>query len=257
MAVWRDGKWCNLLGPSERIGSEARLMVDGKEVGLTPLLMAYHKPKWVLSVMSDPKDRPNLSHVVPEAFVRQKLHPVGRLDYDTSGLLLFSSSGPLTQHLLHPSHDVSKEYSATVEGLVNKDELRSLLERGVETAEGVHTAELRSTQYLTPDDARAILKNIRENLPKEYNTDDLEERGYLKNDITEMSQITLTVTEGKHRMVRRMLANCGHPVLELKRQRHGGIHLGDLPEGQFRDLTDDELEWALQINPPKGRKSKR
>lgn len=257
MAVWKENRWCNIIGPSERIHSDARLMVDGKEVGLIPLLMAYHKPKWVLSVMSDPKDRPNLSHVVPETFLRQKLHPVGRLDYDTSGLLLFSSSGPLTQHLLHPSHDVSKEYVATVEGLVNPAELHSRLETGVETAEGVHTAELGSVQHLTPDDAKAILKNIRENLPKEYNTDDLEERGYLKNDITEMSHITLTVTEGKHRMVRRMLANCGHPVLELKRQRHGGIHLGDLPEGQFRDLTEDELEWAQQVSPQKGRKSKR
>ena len=257
VAVWANDRWNNIVGPAERLSSHARIMIDGKEVPMIPLLTVYHKPKWVLSVMNDPKDRPNLSHIVPETYARQKLHPVGRLDYDTSGLLLFSSSGPLTQRLLHPSHDVTKEYVATVEGLVKPDTLHCQLEKGVETTEGTHTADVVSVKHLTPDDAMTVLKQLRENLPKDYNKDDLEERGYLKNDITEMSEVRLLVTEGKHRMVRRMLANCGHPVVELKREKHGGVTLGDLKEGDFRDLSETELEWVLGIMPPRtGKKSK-
>ena len=98
---------------------------------------------------------------------------------------------------------------------------------------------------------------MRAKLPKDYNKDDLEERGYLKNDITEMSEVRLVVTEGKHRMVRRMLANCGHPVVELKREKHGEVTLNDLKEGDFRDLSETELEWVLGIMPPRtGKKSK-
>jgi 23S rRNA pseudouridine2605 synthase len=256
VAVWANEKWNNILGPSQRIHTESRIMVDGKEVPRTPLLLLFHKPKWVLSVMRDPKDRPNLSQLLPEKYVRQGLHPVGRLDYDSSGLLLFSSSGPLTQRLLHPSHEISKEYVATVEGLVNPEELHSLLEGGVETAEGVHTANLVNVKHLKPHDAKAILKHMRDNLPKEYNTDDLEERGYLKKDIMEMSEVSLVVSEGKHRMVRRMLANCGHPVVELKREKHGEVRLGDLPEGEFRDLTEEELEWVMTVMPPRSKKGK-
>ena len=147
--------------------------------------------------------------------VNAGMHPVGRLDADTTGLILFSSDGTLTQRLLHPRHEISKEYVATVEGgdKLDQTELRNKLRSGVETTEGVHVAELINVSF-------------------ENNS---------------LATVRLTVQEGKHRMVRRMLANCGHPVIELKRERHGKILLEDLPEGVFRKANEDELNWIRTI----------
>jgi 23S rRNA pseudouridine2605 synthase len=175
------------------------------------------------------------------------LHPVGRLDYDTSGLLLFSSSGPLTQSLLHPKHAIEKEYVAVVTGIVNVDELRTVLAAGVTTGEGIHTAQLVSAYPNTPtaEDVPNYLANIKAGLPSEYNTTDLKVRGYLDVlDATSLSTVTLTVSEGKYRMVRRILANVGHPVVALNRTRLGEITLGNVPIGQTRTLTIKELRWA-------------
>eukprot|EP00804_Cyclotella_cryptica_P009625 CCRYP_006315-RA/>CCRYP_006315-RA protein AED:0.31 eAED:0.31 QI:0/0/0/1/0/0/2/0/133 len=132
------------------------------------------------------------------------MHPVGRLDYDTTGLILFSADGKLTQRLLHPRRGVEKEYVATVKGQVNEDDLRAKLEEGVETTEGIHRATL-------------------------------------------VEDVRLIVSEGKYRMVRRMLHNCGHSVVELRRERHGVVRLDDLKEGEFRKATDEELEWARSL----------
>jgi 23S rRNA pseudouridine2605 synthase len=177
------------------------------------------------------------------------LHPVGRLDYDTTGLLLFSSSGPLTQSLLHPKHSIEKEYVAVVTGVVDEEKLREVLAAGVTTGEGVHTAQLvlALPNMPPPKDVPNILANIKSELPKEYNTTDLKIRGYLDIfDATALSTVTLTVSEGKHRMVRRMLANVGHPVVTLHRSRLGEISLGNVPIGQTRTLTPTEIKWARQ-----------
>jgi 23S rRNA pseudouridine2605 synthase len=175
------------------------------------------------------------------------LHPVGRLDYDTSGLLLFSSSGPLTQSLLHPKHAIEKEYVAVVTGIVNVDELRNVLAAGVTTGEGIHTAKLVSAFPNTPssEDVSNYLANIKAGLPSEYNTTDLKVRGYLDVlDATSLSTVTITVSEGKYRMVRRILANVGHPVVSLHRTRLGEIELGNVQVGETRALTIKELKWA-------------
>jgi len=252
-----DGKIETVKGPSDRIGMNDIIFVDGEKVPFIPLLLVYHKPKWVLSVMNDPKGRPTVKDSLPEFFQKQDLHPVGRLDYDTSGLLLFSSNGGLTQKLLHPSHDISKEYVAVVEGTVSDEKLRKQLQDGVQTGEGNHTAELLDVSHLPEEESMGIWKTLRETLPKEYDTEDLEKRGYLKdNNDVPLSRVRLVVSEGKHRMVRRMLANCGHGVVLLHRERHGEVVLGDLDPDKFRDLTPDELEWAKTLIPTTGKKSK-
>ena len=150
--------------------------------------------------------------------VNAGMHPVGRLDSDTTGLILFSSSGALTQRLLHPRHEIEKEYIATVEiadGVLDEDWLRSKLRTGVETTEGTHFAKLLSAVVDDSVNAQAIVQ--------------------------------LVVQEGKYRMVRRMVANCGLPVLELKRRRHGQILLDDLAEGEFRHLNTEELDWVTSL----------
>ena len=237
----------------------AAIFVDGVGIPTVPLMLVYHKPKWVLSVMKDPQGRPNLSDVLPPEYQKQQdLHPVGRLDYDSSGLLLFSSNGQLTQRLLHPNFAVEKEYVAIVEGTVDAPELDKKLTEGVVTAEGNHTAVLMRVTPLKPQHVEKIQTNIRANLPSEYDVTDLEERGYLSTEpIPAMTQVRLMVQEGKHRMVRRMLANCGYPVLELRRDRHGAIKLGKLGAGAIRELTADEQAWAESVVPQKTNKNKK
>ena len=211
-----------------------------------PLVMAYHKPKWVLSVTTDPHlNRPCLD----ETIVPQGMHPVGRLDYDSSGLLLFSSSGPLTQRLLHPKHAITKEYEVVVTDAVDRDKLEEQLTTGVKTGEGIHTAELLAVEPWDAETVAPYLDSVRANLPTHYNQTDLEERGYL--DIfkaTALTTVTLRVQEGKHRMVRRIMANCGHPVVTLVRKKFGEISLDDdLPEKSLRPVTAQEEAWLESI----------
>jgi pseudouridine synthase len=255
-------------GPSDRIPVDATLLIDQTHViPPLPLLLLYHKPKGVLSTMKDEPimfqgkkrwssddesitnssneeaasinyddvsdqdevlnkeeggRRPHLGDVLPSQYLNAGMHPVGRLDYDTSGLLLFSSDGGLTQRLLHPKHGVAKEYVATVQGVIQSEEEKLKIQRqfqvGVKTTEGIHTAEIVSISTET-----------------------------VANTISSTSRIRLVVAEGKHRMVRRMLANIGYPVLELRRERHGLCMLNDLPEGHFRYLSPEEMDWAENL----------
>ena len=177
------------------------LELQGEAFPAPPRVALFHKPAGVQSTVGDPWARPSLAEAARE-LLAMGLHPVGRLDADTDGLLLFSGDGSLTQRLLHPKRGVPKVYLAEVEGQPGEALVRAL-EAGVETAEGVHVAEVIG--------------------------------------ITE-NRITLSVTEGKHRMVRRMLANAGHPVLSLRRLRFGGVELGELAPGAWRAASPDELE---------------
>jgi 23S rRNA pseudouridine2605 synthase len=245
-----------VLGPSEKLPMGASLWVDGnvEVANPPPLLRVYHKPKWVLSVMGDKEGRKNLENL---DFI-SNMHPVGRLDYDSSGLLLFSSKGSLTQKLLHPTQEIEKEYVAIVTGTVDEDGLREMLGLGVMTSLGAFPAKLVHAQPVPDDQVAPMVKDILANLPPEYDISRLDEQGHLffKN-ATELSEVRLIVEEGKHRMVRRILANSGHPVISLKRERLGVIHLNDLEAGGYRDLTPKEEQWAQallktkRIKPPK------
>lgn len=167
---------------------------------LEPLLV-YHKPEGILTTMRDQWGRPCVGDILPFGY-----HIVGRLDADTSGLLLFSSLGGLTQHLLHPKHGVEREYIAAVDGAPPPD-LPARLQAGIPTALGL--AQGRVVE-LGPDWVRVIM------------------------------------TEGKNRIVRRMLNNAGFPVLDLLRVRYGVCSLGELEEGGIRSLTDAETAELSQ-----------
>ena len=125
--------------------------------------------------------------------------------------------------------------------------LAARLREGVVTGAGTHVAQVLSVEHWDdPKEVKAYLAKVKKGLPSEYNQTDLQLRGYLDVfDATHLSTVTLTVQEGKYRMVRRMLANCGHPVVSLQRTRLGRVTLGDdLPEGASRPLTATELKWA-------------
>eukprot|EP00977_Amphora_coffeiformis_P018667 scaffold6634_cov158-Amphora_coffeaeformis.AAC.25 len=241
-----DDSWIFVPGPSTKLGMHTRLWIDRThEVPLPPpLAMVFHKPKWVLSVTSDPMGRPCLD----KSIIPNGMHPVGRLDYDSSGLLLFSSSGALTQRLLHPKHEIPKEYEVVVTDRVDETKLREQLTSGVKTGEGIHTADLLSVSHFAEPEVAPYLAEVRAGIPSHYNQTDLEQRGYL--DIfqaTALSTVKVRVREGKYRMVRRIMANCGHPVVTLVRQQFGDICLGDLPEGKLRAVTAEQEAWLKSV----------
>ncbi len=188
---------------------DARVVVDGVEWGPLPRVVAWHKPTGLVSTVGDPHGRADLRDALPPPW-GGRLHPVGRLDAETSGLLLFSLDGKLTQWLLHPKRAIERTYVAVVEGRP-EPALVDVLAAGVETSDGVFGGRIEQI---------------------------------------EGAVVRLTVTEGKHRMVRRMLANAGHPVLELTRVRYGGFELGALAEGACRAATDAEQAWLAERGAP-------
>jgi len=253
------GTLVNIKGPKEKIPMDAILVLDGKTIPqLPPLLVVHHKPKFVLSAMRDDNKstKDHLGAHLPERYQKAGMHPVERLDYDTTGLILFSREGDLTQRLLHPRHAVEKEYIATVEGgRVDVETLKHTLEvTGVQTSEGLHYGQLIDVQELSEQEMR----DMELNSSTTYHSDE-DSSSEPIGDNTSINQqhkdasvrlltnIRLVVQEGKYRMVRRMLANCGYPVVDLKRERHGQVVLGDLPVGAFRDATEDEIRWAESL----------
>jgi len=160
----------------------------------------------VQSTVGDPYGRPSLTTVAGD-LLDAGLHPVGRLDAETDGLLLFARDGAVTQHLLHPKRAVPRVYVATVSPPPDPVALAARFAAGVSTSEGTFTADLRACDG---------------------------------------DRVTLAVTEGRHRMVRRMLANAGHPVTKLRRIAFGAFELGDLPPGAWREPNDGERAWLEQ-----------
>lgn len=163
-----------------------------------------HKPPGYLTTVRDPLGRPTVMDLLPQLNLR--VYPVGRLDYDTSGLLFFTNDGDLAFALTHPRHLVEKVYLATVKGIPTIDKLRKLaagiiLEDGLTAPAKIGIASVKS--------GNAIVK--------------------------------LTIHEGRKRQVKRMMAAVGHPVLQLQRIALGPLELGDLPVGAWRQPTQAEL----------------
>jgi 23S rRNA pseudouridine2605 synthase len=169
--------------------------------------LVLNKPAGVVTTARDPQRRPTVIGLVPPEVAGGRLFPVGRLDADTTGLLLLTDDGPLAHRLAHPRHKVVKEYVALVSGVPGERDLRRL-RAGVELEEG-------RTQ---PAQVEA-----------------LETRGGL-------TRLRIVVREGRNRQVRRMLEAVGHPVRELQRTAFGPVHLGRLRPGGVRRLRPPEVE---------------
>lgn len=199
-----DGQVITEMGVQVEIGQDIR--VDGKLVTPEPekRYIMYHKPAGEVTTASDPEGRATVLDKFRDFPVR--LYPIGRLDYDSEGLLLLTNDGDLTERMLHPSHEVEKVYLARVSNEFTREEARKL-ENGV-MVDGRKTA-------------RAKVKIL----------------GY-KNIYTD---ILVTIHEGRNRQVRKMVAEVGHEVVMLRRIRFGPLKLGDLPRGMWRELTSEEL----------------
>jgi len=170
----------------------------------------FYKPAGVVTTLSDPEGRRTVISYFPE--IRERIFPVGRLDYDTEGLLIMTNDGNLAYHLTHPRHQVEKTYRAVVEGLPSPSDLKQLQE-GIEL-DGRKTA---------PAKIRLISGS------------------------SQQSTVQITIHEGRNRQVKRMFEMIGHPVIYLKRERIGAIGLGNLKKGQWRYLTAKEIQYLFSI----------
>jgi len=209
--------------------------VDGKPVTLADgtVNLILNKPTGYVTTMSDPQGRPTVAELAPTA-TYPGLFPVGRLDEDTTGLLLFSTDGELAHRLLHPKWHVTKTYIARADGRITEKQLQRLRD-GIELDDG-WTAPAR-VELIPETDGWTDEVEIQESEP-----DLLQLRPY------RTSLVMLSIHEGRKRQVRRMLSAVGHPVTELARISFGPLVLGDLEPGQWRLLTPEEtadLESAV------------
>jgi 23S rRNA pseudouridine2605 synthase len=186
------------------------IRVEGKR--LPPVsgkvYLALNKPRGVVSTMSDPEGRRTLTDLVADR--PERLFHVGRLDTDTSGLIILTNDGDFAHRLAHPSYEVDKTYVAEVAGEVYPRIRRQLLD-GVTLEDGPVTVS--KVRIIEATRAKSIVE--------------------------------LVIHEGRNRIVRRLLEHVGHPVRRLTRTRIGPVRLGALPSGEYRELTPDELGELL------------
>ncbi len=190
--------------PEQKVTEQQTICADGipvRQMGRVVLML--HKPAGYVTSTSDPRDQTVMELLPPEY---QKLFPVGRLDKETEGLLLFTNDGELGHRLTSPKHQVEKEYYAETEGQINEGDIHAF-------AQGI------------------VLRDGTECLPA----------GLRKSG----AGCVVTVREGKYHQVRRMLASRGKPVTYLRRIREGTLELGALPRGDWRLLSTREIDNIL------------
>jgi 23S rRNA pseudouridine2605 synthase len=198
-----------VLDPARDVDERSRVSVDGRALGGPEprLTYALNKPVGVVSTARDTHGRKTVLDLVSASGTR--LYPIGRLDADTSGLILLSNDGELANRLTHPRHEVPKSYRARVGGGAVGDEAMRRLRDGVELDDG--------------PTAPARVRRVGAH------------------------ELELTIHEGRNRQVRRMCAAIGHPVLTLRRERFGPLSLGALAVGEHRRLSERELALLREL----------
>lgn len=181
------------------------ILLDGRPL---PSMQEYvyimlNKPRGYVTTLSDEKGRPNVAQLVTDCGVR--VYPVGRLDMDSEGLLILTNDGAFANELMHPKHEVDKTYEVTVRGY--HEAAAALLRRPIEL-DGYRIRPPQVKLLRAEGDGGKLL---------------------------------VTIHEGRNRQVRRMCEAAGMTVVRLRRIREGNLHLGNLPLGKWRNLTEDEV----------------
>lgn len=195
-----------------RLGAKAdperdEIRVDGRLIstGVEKRYLALHKPRGYVTTLKDPEGRPVVTDLLRN--IRERLYPVGRLDYDSEGLLILTNDGDFAQHLQHPRHEIFKTYLVKVRGKLPAERMR-LLREGVALEDGPF-------------------------VPVEVHPEKMNPKS---------SWFRIVVSEGRNRVIRRAFDALGHPVQRLIRIAIGNLMLGDLAEGEYRALTKREIE---------------
>ena len=188
--------------------------VDGERISLDEkeVYILLNKPEGYITTVKDQFDRPNVIDLL--SGVSERVYPVGRLDYETSGLLLLTNDGDLTFKLTHPKHEIDKTYIAMVKGELTQDEIQNF-------KSGLYIEDYKTA----PAKLRVLY--------------------YDKN--KDISKLEIKIHEGKNRQVRKMCKAINHPVLRLKRVAVRKITLNDCKVGEYRYLTEAEVNYLKSI----------
>lgn len=203
-----------VTAPGTRVvPGQDRVEVDGRPLRgqETKVYYIFNKPAGCVTTMRDPAGRKTVADLLPDLPAR--VFTAGRLDYASRGLLLLTNDGELANKLIHPAEAVSKTYLVRVQGRVAAKDLQDL-RKGITLADGL----TRPCDILVEEDG------------------------------DRSSLLRITLTEGRNRQIRRMLAAVGNPVIDLKRIAIGPVGLGDLPEGEVRQLTPVEVEKLRRLS---------
>ena len=188
-----------------------RILIDKHAIVLRPPKPVYlllNKPRGVLTTTRDDRGRTTVLDILPDKHRHLGLHPIGRLDKDSTGLLLLTNDGDLTHRLAHPRFEHEKEYLVSISARLSTAEKRRL-ENGIELDDGTtHAAKVKEVHV-------------------------------------KLFNYSITVHEGRKRQVRRMFKRLGYEVLALRRIRIGSVRLGDLKDGELRELTEQELSELI------------
>lgn len=194
------------------VGDDDEVIVNGNKVTLKKNeYYILNKPKGYLCTVSDDKGRKTVMDLMPENVGR--IYPVGRLDYDSEGLLILTSDGALAQHLTHPSSEVPKTYLVKIEGTITEAALNPI-RSGIEIEGGYVSKKCK---------AHIVETN------KQY------------------TKIHITITEGKNREIRKMFAALGRQVSLLKRIKVGELSLRGLDRGAYRKLSKEEVAYLMSL----------
>ncbi|WP_226666928.1 23S rRNA pseudouridine(2605) synthase RluB [Metabacillus litoralis] len=206
-----NGKTVKELGT--KVSDNDRVEVEGIPLEREePIYVILYKPSGVISAVKDDKGRKVVTDFFP--YIKQRIYPVGRLDYDTSGILLLTNDGEFANILMHPRYEVDKSYVAKVKGIPTREKIKQL-ERGVMLEDG--------------KTAPAHVKVL--SVDKKKNT----------------SIIEIVIHEGRNRQVRRMFEAIDHPVQKLKREKFAFLNLSGLNTGDSRELTPHEVKQLRSL----------
>ncbi|RUA09154.1 MAG: pseudouridine synthase [Fusobacteria bacterium] len=198
--------------PGIKVNKKDKIEIEGKLIGKTKEKKVYYmlnKPKKVISAVKDDRGRKTVVDLIK---TKERIYPIGRLDYDTEGLIILTNDGDLYNKVIHPKGEVYKKYLVQVAGLIKKIKIGQL-KAGIKLEDGL-------------------------TLPAKVRF--LKEEG-------STTWLTISIREGRNRQVRRMFEAVGHRVINLKRVKIGNIPLGDLEVGKYRVLTKEEIKYLKNV----------
>jgi len=205
-----NGETVTEMGSKASFSDEIR--VDGKLIEREDKrYFVLYKPEGYISAVTDQFNRKTVTDLIP---AEEQIFPIGRLDYDTSGLILLTNDGEFAQHMLHPKYKIEKEYYVRIKGLLRKDS-------SIKLAKGLRYNDIQAMP--------AKVFNV------EY--DDKKETTFLH----------IVITEGKNHQIKDMFASLGHEVIKLKRLRFGHITLDGLNKGDYRILKPHEVKTMYHL----------
>ncbi|MCR8744642.1 pseudouridine synthase [Romboutsia lituseburensis] len=184
--------------------------IDNEQIGLDEkkVYIVLNKPEGYITTVKDQFDRPSVLDLVKD--IKERIYPIGRLDYETSGLLILTNDGDLTYTLTHPKHEVDKTYMAIVKGIPTSEQMN-------EFESGLYIEDYKT--------APAKIKIVKKDEEKNY------------------AICQIKIHEGRNRQVRKMCRVINHPVMRLRRVAMGKITLKETEIGKYRHLTDEEIQY--------------